>query len=505
MVHSPIRMGDNWSNLLGRPSRDLSRIREATGMCKGLLFWMLLGGCAVAQEQVEVSHAREMRGAWVASVDNISWPSRMGLSPTQQQAELTHLVTKLQAANFNAIFFQVRPEGDALYRSKLEPWSRFLSGVQGQDPGYDPLEFLIEKAHERNLEVHAWLNPYRAQGLPRPTSAAVHPHLSVQSPELVYDYGKFRWMDPASPEVRQRLVDVCRDLARRYDLDGLHFDDYFYPYPEADQDFPDYVTWTQYLADGGILSRSEWRRQHVNHAIEQVARAVRQEKSHLRFGISPFGIPAPDKPSQIAGFDQYDKLYADPQRWMDEGWVDYLAPQLYWPTTRRAQAFEPLLQWWAERARDGRSIFSGLNLAALGTRPEWDLPEYRKQIELTRSFPQSHGVICWSVNPLLKDNPELSQLLREICPTPVLTPPIARFAGLRVAAPTIRREGHRLHLSHSDPSALRGWTVYARVQESWELQQILPASQPDLELPEGEWAIAAATRHGVESLATVVP
>ena len=194
-------------------------------------------------ELVKVGHTRQMRGAWVASVANINFPSQSGLPRETQQQELLRILDCLQEARFNAIFFQVRPEGDALYKSPLEPWSRFLGGMPGADPGYDPLQFLVKQAHARNIEVHAWLNPYRARGLPQTGYPQAAPHLGVEQPDHVFRYRPYEWMDPAAPGVRARLLDVCRDLVTRYPIDGIHFDDYFYPYPDAGQPFPDGPSW----------------------------------------------------------------------------------------------------------------------------------------------------------------------------------------------------------------------------------------------------------------------
>lgn len=447
-----------------------------------------------AEDLVKVEHARQLRGAWVASVVNMHWPSQPGQTIARQQQDLTQMLDRLSEAHFNAVFFQVRPEGDALYRSELEPWSRFLSGRQGQDPGYDPLQFLVSQAHRRGLEVHAWLNPYRAQAVPPPPAGdlPVAPHLAVTQPESVLAYGNLLWMDPSSAPVRARLVGVCRDLTRRYDLDGLHFDDYFYPYPDGEIPFPDGASYT---TAGTDLNLGDWRRTQVNGAIQEVSEAVSDEKPYVRFGISPFGIPAPEKPEQINGLDQYDKLFADTQHWMDEGWVDYLAPQLYWPTSRQAQAYEPLLQWWQDHARAGRYIFPGLNLAALGTKSEWDLQEYRRELSLTPS-----GFIIWNITPILENRQNVKE---ELFSAPaVLTPPLARYANRVAAPPEMSRQGARLRLTHVDAVPWRAFTVYRWDQNHWSLQQILRAFE--VELPAGRWAVASVTRDGVESLARVV-
>lgn len=450
-------------------------------MQAALIFLLLLLLLPVQARELEtVGHPRQLRGAWVASVANLHWPSKSGLSAEQQQAELRRILDVLQKARFNAIFFQVRPEGDALYRSQLEPWSRFLSGQQGGDPGYDPLELLITEAHARNLEVHAWLNPYRAQAVPPPTGPAVAPHLSVTDPELVFDYGKLKWMDPSSDVVRDRLVEVCQDLTRRYDLDGLHFDDYFYPYPEGETPFPDHPPADEPVGD--------WRRAQVNQAIREVRDALLAENPQLRFGISPFGIPAPEKPAQIQGLDQYARLFADTQLWMDRGWVDYLAPQLYWPHTRPAQAYDVLMQWWEEHARGGRPIFPGINLAALGTKPEWTLDEFRRQLAQAKN-----GYIIWNITPLLEGRQD------NLFDQPLaLTPPIPRRRDQKVAPPEVHRNGPTIHIRH--PDRVRAWTIY----REGELQQVVPGTAAEIQLPRGRWAIAAVARDGCESQGVVV-
>lgn len=452
---------------------------------KYLLWLLLLVAPLSAQELEKVGHPRQLRGAWVASVANLHWPSQSGQSAAQQQAELRRLLDALERCRFNAVFFQVRPEGDALYASKLEPWSRFLSGQQGGDPGYDPLELLTREAHQRNLEVHAWLNPYRAQAVPPPTSPAVAPHLSVTHPELVFPYGPLKWMDPSSEVVRDRLVEVCQDLTQRYDLDGLHFDDYFYPYPEGELPFPDHPPADEPVAD--------WRRAQVNEAIRAVRETLLDDAPHLRFGISPFGLPAPEKPAQITGLNQYEKLFADTQLWMDEGWVDYLAPQLYWPLTKPAQAYDVLLQWWQEHARGARPIFPGINLAALGSKPEWTVDEFRRQLALARD-----GYIIWNISPLVENRQDIE---RQLFDQPLaLTPALPRARNRRVKTPEVVRRGPVLRVTHRDPVPLRAWTVYAAGQ----LVRVVPAPAAELELPRGHWTVAAVCRDGCESLGVVV-
>jgi len=450
---------------------------------------------------VDVKHTRELRGAWVASVWNINFPSKPGLPVDQQKKEMRTMLDRLQQSGFNSVFFHVRPEGDALYKGGLEPASHYLTGTPGKDPGYDPLAFMIEEAHQRNLEVHAWLNPYRAAS--SLSTQQVAPHLAVTNPEHVHPYGSVKWMDPGAKVVQQRLVDVCADLTKRYDVDGIHFDDYFYPYPIDGKEFPDQRTFQAYQAEGGKLNKADWRRDNVNRAVRDVSQAVAAEKDHVRFGISPFGIPAPDKPEGISGFNQYEGLYADPQKWMDEGWVDYLAPQLYWRTDQPKQAYGTLIQWWGEHASGGRYIFGGNDLTSLGKNAQWNVNEYRKEVALTRQH--ADGNLWWNVGPLLENRQNIADVCaQEFYAKPALTPPLANAGERKVAPPQVEQSEGKVRLQAGDQSPLRAWTVYRQDGEGWALDRIIPGTQSELTLPRGQWALAAASKHGVESQGVVV-
>jgi uncharacterized lipoprotein YddW (UPF0748 family) len=456
-------------------------------------------------ELVDVAHTRELRGAWVASVWNINFPSSPNLPVETQKKELEAMLDRLQQSGFNSIFFHVRPEGDALYKSDLEPFSHYLTGTPGKDPGYDPLEYLVQEAHQRNIEVHAWLNPYRAAS--SLSTKQVAPHIAVTHPEHVHPYGSVRWMDPGADVVREKLVDVCADLTRRYDLDGIHFDDYFYPYPIEGKDFPDNRTWNAYQAGGGTLNRADWRRENVNRAVRDVNQAVAREKDHVRFGISPFGIPAPDKPEGISGFNQYEGLYADTQKWMDEGWVDYLAPQLYWRTDQPKQAYGTLMNWWADHTSGGRYIFGGNDLTSLGKNSKWNVDEYRKEVALTRAKAEqgAQGNLWWNIGPLMENRQNIADVCGdEFYAKPALTPPLSTAAGKTVSHPQVRVEGGTVQIQHTDAAPLRAWTVYRKEGTGWELDRIVAGTQTEFELPPGQWAVAAASKHGVESQGVVV-
>jgi len=453
-------------------------------------------------EFVLVEHPRELRAVWIATVANIDFPSEPGLDAEAQQAELTGLLDLLAALNFNAVLFQVRPEGDALYRSDLEPWSRFLTGTQGGDPGYDPLAFLIENAHARNIEVHAWFNPYRAKSARR--AGAVAPHVSVEAPGLTRPYGTLLWMDPGEPAVRERTVEVVLDVVRRYDIDGVHFDDYFYPYPN-ETDFPDAATYAAYVAKGGTLDRADWRRHNVDTLVREVAERVRAAKPWMRFGISPFGIYRSGEPEGIRGLNQVDSIYADPLRWAQEGWVDYLAPQLYWPTTQEAQAHEVLLDWWAETVGDRAEVFVGNYLSQIGNSPAWTIEEYETECALARAHPGVAGNIWFSGRPLLEDREGVQRMFAEMYATPALPPPVPRRRGKTVAPPRVEINGDGLCISHREPETLRSYALYGWEDGRWRLLEVIPTGDDEhLDVGPGRYAVTAVGRDAVESLGSVV-
>ncbi|MEZ4321705.1 MAG: family 10 glycosylhydrolase [Myxococcota bacterium] len=459
---------------------------------------------------IDVGHTRELRGVWVATVANIDFPSRPGLPAEAQQAELVAMLDLFQSLGFNAVFFQVRPEGDAFYRSDLEPWSRFLTGVQGQDPGYDPLDFVVREAHARGIAVHAWFNPYRAKTTRK--ANAVAPHLSVLSPDTTRTYGALLWMDPGVAEVRERTVAVVRDVVTRYDIDGVHFDDYFYPYPNGTV-FPDQATYGAYVAEGGTLDLADWRRENVNTLVREVASTVREVKPWVAFGVSPFGIYRPGQPEGIRGLDQYADIYADPLTWVDEGSVDYLAPQLYWPSTQKAQAHDELLHWWADTVGDKATVYVGNYLSQVGATPAWSVDEFRHQHSSAREHSGIDGNIWFSGKPLLDDRQGVRAMFTELYDHPALPPP-TRGNLETVALPRVDVEGSALHIDHDDAS-VRSFVIYrsrnvpASPRDSdaphWTPQSILSADGDGIvDLEPGAYAVAAVGKHGAESPAVPV-
>ena len=320
---------------------------------------------------------KELRGVWIATVNNVDWPSRPDLTVAKQKEELVAILDRVAELHLNAVFFQVRPMGDALYTSQIEPWSEFLTGTTGKapDPPYDPLAFAIEEAHARGIELHAWFNPFR---------------VNATTTLRAYRYGRFVWADPGDPDVRQRALDVIADVVRRYDVDGIHLDDYFYPYPEGGREFPDDATYEQY---GGGASRDDWRRDNINRFVHDLYTTVKTIKPAVEVGISPFGIWRPNHPRQIRGLDAYDAIYADSRLWLRRGWVDYLAPQLYWPIGKREQSFSALLEWWANQDRMGRGIVAGMRVTT----------ESARQIKLVRNNDRAVGFILFSARTLMRN------------------------------------------------------------------------------------------------------
>ena len=360
--------------------RALARLAAAVLVATGLG----MAGCAArggaggsgAQDAAEVTvprAEREFRGVWVATVDNIDWPSRPGLPADSQRVEAVALLDRSVELGLNAVVLQVRPQADALYASDLEPWSYYLTGQQGQPPVpfYDPLQFWVEQAHARGLELHAWFNPYRANH-PKHAGPLHETSVARAQPEWILTLGDsgFLWMDPGYDGVRELTLSVILDVVDRYDIDGVHMDDYFYPYPSYNggQDFPDDETWNAYRAGGGSLSRADWRRANVDRFVEELHARLRQRTRPVKLGISPFGIWRPGHPASIeAGLDQHEMLYADARRWLHEGWVDYYTPQLYWPISQVAQSFPVLLGWWARNNPHDRHLYAvlGRELARL--------------------------------------------------------------------------------------------------------------------------------------------
>jgi uncharacterized lipoprotein YddW (UPF0748 family) len=339
---------------------------------------------------------------WVATVNNGDWPSRRDLTVEDQKREMIAILDRAAALHLTAIFLQIRPMADAFYPSSLEPWSEFLSGTTGKapEPLYDPLEFAIREAHARGLELHAWFNPFRG---------------NPGTPLRTYNYGRFVWMDPGDEEVQRRALAVITDVVGRYAVDGVHLDDYFYPYPEKDTDFPDEPTWSRYRAAGGRMSRDGWRRDNINRFVRDLYRSVKAIRPSVEVGISPFGIWRPHNPPQIEGLDAWARIYADSRLWLRKGWVDYLAPQLYWPIDKREQSFPVLLHWWTSQDRRGRGIVAGISVNRVASGRPTSVPpeEIARQLDIVRHQRGAVGFILFSMHTLMEDRAGIDEIVRK--------------------------------------------------------------------------------------------
>ncbi len=431
--------------------------------------------------------SREYRGMWVATVANIDWPSKPGLGPEQMRAEMVRILESATKLNLNAIFLQVRPACDAIYQSELEPWTEYLTGSQGTSPGFDPLVEWIAESHRRGIELHAWFNPFRAKqadakSQPAPT------HVSVSHPSWVKISGKEQWLDPGEPDARAHSLRVVLDVVRRYDVDGVHFDDYFYPYPKKDSPFPDQASHAKYTQAGGMLSLADWRRENINQFVRSVYEEVHRVKPHVRVGISPFGIWRPDYPKGIKGFDAYEGLYADSLRWLAAGWVDYLAPQLYWKIDS-PQPYGKLLDWWVacSMRTQRRPILVGNFTSKLTDNPDdarsWETAEILDQVVRTRARSDvgAAGNIHFSAVALTNNRRGIADALaRGPYASASLPPEMPWLAGRgRPGSPRLDMPAESADdvvvrwkvRSESHPGAgVRRWVVWARYGGLWSMR-----------------------------------
>ena len=352
----------------------------------------------------------EMRGVWLATVANRDWPSRPGLTPAQQRTELiAHLDTAVRD-RLNTVMFQVRPTADALWPSPYEPWSQYLTGTQGQDPGWDPLGTAVEEAHVRGLQLHAWFNPYRIANN-TDLSKLVASHPARKHPDWVVVYGGKLYYNPGLPQVRAFVEDAILDAVKKYPVDGVHFDDYFYPYPVAGQTFDDDAAYDKY--GGGFADRAAWRRDNIDKLIRETAARIEQIRPGTRFGISPFGvwrnIATDSRGSDTrAGVQTYDDLCADTRKWVRENWIDYIVPQLYWNIGFAAADYAKLVPWWAEVARGTKTqLYAGEALYKAGDPAQsaaWQDPaELSRHLTLAAKYPQVGGHVFFAARDVAVD------------------------------------------------------------------------------------------------------
>ncbi len=394
---------------------------------------------------------RQLRGFWLATVSNIDWPSRPGLPEATVKSEYLGWLDLAQRLGLNAVFVQVRPGGDAFWPSRFEPWSRYLTGMPGQDPGWDPLAFMVTEAHRRNIQFHAWFNPYRVgQPLAPDAPGRAHPDWLV-----AYPAGRL-YYNPGIPAVRQFIEDAMMDAVTRYDVDGVHFDDFFYPYPVRGQDFPDASTFARYGT--GFTAVADWRRHNIDLLIQEMHDRVRAAKPWVTFGVSPFGIwrNASEDPagSDTSGLESYDANFADTRRWVREGWLDYIVPQLYWHIGFRVADYATLLRWWsATVAGTGVRLYIGQAAYRVGVKgnpaPWFDPAELTRHLTENRRYPQVDGDIYFSARSLRADRlGAITRLAATAYQHPALVPALPGPAPA-IPYPVITsasREGERVTL-----------------------------------------------------------
>lgn len=374
-----------------------------------------------------------MRGLWVATVKNIDWPSKPNLPSEAQQQEAIAILDKAKSLNLNAIFLQIRPASDALYQSSFEPMSIYLTGQSGQapEPFYDPLAFWVQQAHARGIELHAWLNPYRANMSVNDKLDQSHP--VHKHPDWFITYNGRQQYDPGNPACRQHIAEVVAEVVANYDIDGVHLDDYFYPYPKAGEEFDDNASFAIYNEKG--LTKADWRRENVNQTIRLLQQTIKTHKPHLTFGVSPFGVwrNKADDPlgsDTRAGITNYDILYADILLWLREGWIDYVAPQIYWDTEHVTANFRVLADWWSKNSY-GKPVFIGHSLYRVNSDPApWDNPtQMLEQINISRQKANVYGSIFFSANHLNRDLKGLQDSLRQ-----------RTYAHMALVPPTVESE-----------------------------------------------------------------
>jgi uncharacterized lipoprotein YddW (UPF0748 family) len=436
---------------------------------------------------------REFRAAWIATVHNLDWPSTYTLTPQQQRAEMIALLDLAAETGINAVVFQVRTECDAFYKSSLEPWSFFLTGKMGVAPsdGYDPLTFTIQEAHKRGIELHAWFNPFRASATERsPKSSG---HITKTHSSLMLASGSMKWGNPGSDFIRKRAIDVMVDVTRRYDVDGIHIDDYFYPYPKSEgarvyDQFNDSNSYQAYRSKGGKLDVRDWRRSNINSFVSSLYTSIKATKPAVKVGISPFGIWRPGYPENVkAGLDAYDHIFADSRQWLNQGWLDYFSPQLYW-RIESAQSFTALNTWWNGENKKGRHIWPGIASSRILSSEDKGRPssETIRQIEATRqtSSPNGPGHIHWSIEALKKDRGGLRAKLRSAYAETAI-PPASPWLGSSQPGPVFvapEEKSGGLHLTFKAAPDARWRIIQIQSGSSWSTLRAIPASQETFQI-----------------------
>lgn len=431
---------------------------------------------------------REFRAAWIATVYNIDWPSKKGLSSTEQKKEALAILDKLVSLNMNAAILQVRPHADALYTSDHEPWSPWLTGTMGKSPGYDPLAFWIKEGHARGIEIHAWFNPFRA--LSNKDHSVSDDHITKTKPHLIRTYGSMLWADPSHPETRAQAMTAILDVLRRYDIDGIHLDDYFYPYPSGTLTFDDGKTPAE-------------RRAVVDAFIQNLYLSVKKEKPWVRVGISPFGIWRPGVPEGIeAGVDSYEHLAGDSRKWLKNGWLDYLAPQLYWRIEPKKQSYTTLLEWW--RQQGTRPVWPGIATTRIQSKEDPDRPasEIINQIKFSRTIgTHKNGHIHWSAKGLVSNLGGINPELAKIYPEPAAVPAMPWLSQSVPSTPqaSVTTRGNQTVVQWKADN-LSKIAIQTKSGTSWKTHAIVPANLEFMAIQTSDLiGITAIDRYGNHS------
>lgn len=416
-----------------------------------VFFLLLMAGGVFAQVQTGSAYPkREFRAAWIQSVNG----QFRGMPTEKLKQNLIGQLNSLQKAGINAIIFQVRPEADALYASRLEPWSRFLTGVQGKapEPYWDPMQFMIDECHKRGMEFHAWINPYRTKTTLK--SELAPNHVYNIHPEWFVTYGDQLYFDPALPESRRHICMVVSDIVSRYDVDAIHMDDYFYPYPIKGKDFPDDASFARF--GGGFSNKGDWRRSNVNVLIKKLHETIREIKPWVKFGVSPFGIYRNESSdplgSKTKGLQNYDDLYADVLLWAREGWIDYNIPQIYWHIGHPVADYETLVKWWA-RNTENRPLFIGqsvMNTVQNADPKNPSINQLPRKMALQRAYQTIGGSCQWPASAVVENAGKYRDaLIAEFHKYPAL-PPVFDFmdneapAKVRKMKPVWTEDGYIL-------------------------------------------------------------
>ena len=452
------------------------------------LLTFIVTSSAHAQNPTPPPPLREFRGAWLATVRGIDFPNEPGASTEKQQKELLAIIEKAAALKLNALIFQVRSMGDAFYKSDIEPWSPWLTGVMGKapSPAWDPLEFAIKEAHARGIELHAWFNPFRAMNGNKYTPGGNH--VSIQHPNWVSRYDADMWMDPGIEGVREQAKAVIMDVVKRYDVDGVHIDDYFYPYPVKKKgaagyiEFEDMKSFAAYQSGGGKLDRKAWRRDNVDGLVRDIYEGIKKLKPAVRFGISPFGLWRPGFPEGTGkgALDPYEMIAADSLKWLQNGWCDYLAPQLYWPIKPANLSYTSLFDWWLKQNTAHRHIWPGM--ASQKILVDRQPAEILREISVTRERGQfmPPGHIHWNVTALMKNQGTLATMVKERAYQDIALPPSASWLGADVPLrPLVKTSGGKAEWGFEDPR-LEGlgvgkwWLLQVNDGEAWKSLRLYP-------------------------------